>query len=83
MPCIFHWVVRLPGLEPGWLPIRPSNVRVCLFRHNRICLRQLYYNSIIPFVLSTTLRKILQILVRKFFHLSEKSWRFLEVFSFE
>ena len=28
-------MVRLPGLEPGWSPIRPSNVRVCLFRHNR------------------------------------------------
>ncbi len=30
-----HFMVRLPGLEPGWSPIRPSNVRVCLFRHNR------------------------------------------------
>ena len=29
-------LVRSPGLEPGRLPIRPSNVRVCLFRHDRI-----------------------------------------------
>lgn len=29
-------MVRLSGLEPEWSPIRPSNVRVCLFRHNRI-----------------------------------------------
>ena len=28
-------LVRSPGLEPGRLPIRPSNVRVCLFRHDR------------------------------------------------
>ena len=28
-------VVRLMGLEPIRSPIRPSNVRVCLFRHNR------------------------------------------------
>lgn len=28
-------LVRSPGLEPGWLPIRPSNVRVCRFRHDR------------------------------------------------
>lgn len=30
------FLVRSPGLEPGRLPIRPSNVRVCLFRHDRI-----------------------------------------------
>ena len=29
-------LVRLMGLEPIRSPIRPSNVRVCLFRHNRI-----------------------------------------------
>ena len=28
-------LVRSPGLEPGRSPIRPSNVRVCLFRHDR------------------------------------------------
>ena len=28
-------LVRLMGLEPIRSPIRPSNVRVCLFRHNR------------------------------------------------
>ena len=29
-------LVRLTGLEPVRLPTRPSNVRVCLFRHSRI-----------------------------------------------
>ena len=29
------FLVRLMGLEPIRSPIRPSNVRVCLFRHNR------------------------------------------------
>ena len=29
-------VVRSMGLEPIRSPIRPSNVRVCLFRHDRI-----------------------------------------------
>jgi hypothetical protein len=24
------------GLEPIWSPTRPSNVRVCLFRHDRM-----------------------------------------------
>ena len=33
------FLVRLMGLEPIRSPTRPSNVRVCLFRHNRI----LYY----------------------------------------
>ena len=28
-------LVRLTGLEPVRSPTRPSNVRVCLFRHNR------------------------------------------------
>ena len=28
-------MVRLTGLEPVRSPTRPSNVRVCLFRHNR------------------------------------------------
>lgn len=28
-------VVRSMGLEPIRSPIRPSNVRVCLFRHDR------------------------------------------------
>ena len=28
-------VVRSMGLEPIRLPIRPSNVRVCQFRHDR------------------------------------------------
>ena len=30
-----RFLVRSGGLEPPWLPIRPSNVRVCLFRHDR------------------------------------------------
>ena len=29
-------MVRLTGLEPVRSPTRPSNVRVCLFRHNRV-----------------------------------------------
>ena len=29
-------VVRLTGLEPVPSRTRPSNVRVCLFRHNRV-----------------------------------------------
>ena len=29
------FLVRSTGLEPVWLPTRPSNVRVCLFRHPR------------------------------------------------
>ena len=29
-------MVRLAGLEPARLPTRPSNVRVCLFRHSRM-----------------------------------------------
>ena len=38
-------LVRPPGLEPGWSPTRPSNVRVCQFRHGRKCfLHALYYN---------------------------------------
>lgn len=28
-------MVRSMGLEPIWSPTRPSNVRVCLFRHDR------------------------------------------------
>ena len=28
-------LVRRTGLEPVWLPTRPSNVRVCQFRHPR------------------------------------------------
>lgn len=28
-------LVRRTGLEPVWLPTRPSNVRVCRFRHSR------------------------------------------------
>ena len=33
----FHaaYLVRSMGLEPIRSPIRPSNVRVCLFRHDR------------------------------------------------
>ena len=38
-------LVRLMGLEPIRSPIRPSNVRVCLFRHNRIFHCERYYNS--------------------------------------
>ena len=30
-------MVRTVGLEPTRSPIRPSNVRVCQFRHDRIC----------------------------------------------
>ena len=30
------FLVRLMGLEPIRLPTRPSNVRVCQFRHSRI-----------------------------------------------
>ena len=41
------------GLEPIWLPTRPSNVRVYLFRHGRILTfaarLRLYYNSTGPF----------------------------------
>ena len=36
-----RFLVRLMGLEPIRSPIRPSNVRVCLFRHNRIS--ELYF----------------------------------------
>ena len=43
--CFF--LVRRKGLEPSWLPTRPSNVRVCLFRHLRKCLniitREIHY----------------------------------------
>ena len=38
-------LVRSMGLEPIRSPIRPSNVRVCLFRHNRIFHCERYYNS--------------------------------------
>ena len=38
-------MVRLMGLEPIRSPIRPSNVRVCLFRHNRIFHCERYYNA--------------------------------------
>lgn len=38
-------LVRLMGLEPIRSPIRPSNVRVCLFRHNRIFHCERYYNA--------------------------------------
>ena len=34
-------MVRRTGLEPVWLPTRPSNVRVCQFRHPRILCRRL------------------------------------------
>ena len=30
-----HKMVRSPGLEPGRSPMRPSNARVCRFRHDR------------------------------------------------
>ena len=33
---LFLFLVRLMGLEPIRLPTRPSNVRVCQFRHSRI-----------------------------------------------
>ena len=35
-------LVRSTGLEPVRSPTRPSNVRVCLFRHDR---EHLYYNE--------------------------------------
>ena len=41
------FLVRPPGLEPGWLPTRPSNVRVCQFRHGRIYLVSLKTTLII------------------------------------
>ncbi len=31
----YSGMVRRTGLEPVWLPTRPSNVRVCQFRHPR------------------------------------------------
>ena len=37
------FLVRRMGLEPTWLPTRPSNVRVCLFRHLRV-----WYFDILP-----------------------------------
>ena len=42
--CLFLVLVRSTGLEPVWLPTRPSNVRVCLFRHDRECSIQLIYS---------------------------------------
>ena len=33
---LFQFLVRTVGLEPTRSPIRPSNVRVCQFRHPRI-----------------------------------------------
>ena len=41
-------LVRLMGLEPIRLPTRPSNVRVCLFRHSRVNIH--YYTHKIEFV---------------------------------
>ena len=49
-------MVRLMGLEPIRLPTRPSNVRVCQFRHSRIHFtraaraRKIYYTHIFVFV---------------------------------
>lgn len=40
---LFSKMVRSTGLEPVWLPTRPSNVRVCLFRHPRI--NVIYYTN--------------------------------------
>ena len=37
-------MVRSTGLEPVRSPTRPSNVRVCLFRHDRADIW--YYNTI-------------------------------------
>ncbi len=46
--------MRLMGLEPIRLPTRPSNVRVCQFRHSRryVCSRErkIYYTHILRFV---------------------------------
>ena len=41
--CTLYFLVRRMGLEPTWLPTRPSNVRVCLFRHLRV-----WYFDILP-----------------------------------
>ncbi len=43
-------LVRLMGLEPIRVTIRPSNVRVCLFRHSRICKAKLFYYMELGFV---------------------------------
>ena len=41
-------LVRSPGLEPGCLRIRPSNVRVCQFHHDRLFI--LVYNDLQRFI---------------------------------
>ena len=49
-PCfrMVFCLVRPMGLEPIWLPTRPSNVRVCLFRHGRINISKEYYRRLLP-----------------------------------
>ena len=32
---LLPYLVRETGIEPVWLPTRPSTVRVCQFRHSR------------------------------------------------
>ena len=41
----FCSLVRRTGLEPVWLPTRPSNVRVCHFRHPRVTQDLLYLSA--------------------------------------